>query len=158
MGWTDEFKQAETAAQERSRIEAELQLRNDRLLSAKAPESRDALIAQLEADCSNLEGRCRLIHVASGSWELIGNGSPIRRSSIKFMPVGSFFRIAKTHSFDGISQYQEGIEKVRMELQAGGSVAFVTDQETYPLVEQISRYLIMQVLQGKPQTTRERPY
>lgn len=158
MGWIDEIKKSEKATAEDERIKAELKLRNDRVLQAKAPDSYDALVSRLKADCSELEDRCKFSEVAD-IVRLTGNESPILRSAIKFMSVGHFVRVARSYSNNGITEVSSGVENLRMALLDDDSVAFITEQgDEYRLVSDVSRYLIMQVLQGKPQPAYERPY
>ena len=158
MDWIDEIKKSEKTAADDARIEAELKLRNHHVLQEKALDSYDALVAQLKSDCFELEDRCRFSEDADLA-RLTGNGSPILRVTIKFMPMGHFIRIARSYSSNGITEVRIGVENLRMDLMDDDSVAFLTERgEKYRLVSDVSRYLIMQVLQGMPRPAYERPY
>jgi hypothetical protein len=145
----EELKSSEAEDQNHPCTAAEVKFRDRHVREGQARESWGGLVAQLKADCSKLDGRCELIYGADSSLELIGDGSPIRCSSFQFMPVGHYIRIDKSYSHDGVSRLRDGIEKIRLELQSDGSVAFATSRETYR-VDQVSHYLIMQVLQERP--------
>lgn len=152
MSWIDELKRQDLDALEQSRVDAELKVRDERMFRAAAPDYWSGLVAQLKADCAEL-GRCRTTIESDVSVTLEGTeGSPIRTLAIQFMLDGHAIRIAHSHSNDGMSIHSDGVEKIRLELQSDDSIAFVTGIETYRIVTEVSRYLIMRAIQGR------RPY
>src|ERR1017187_6401777 len=138
-------KQIELTADSR----AELRARDEGMFQSKAPESWQAIIEKLKADCGLLN--CQMGDIPLGQTMgqpavlLQGNGSTIRMVSAQFDLDGHFIKVVRSHVRDAVSKF-DSKEFIHLKLENDQMVFLLEDSKLYT-IEQVSNYLMASIVQ-----------
>jgi hypothetical protein len=143
--WIEEFERTEKETSERATIEAELAVRRARHYESIAPDWWADLMSQIEHDAARLQ---RSISVKKDSGLLIERADPQHILCVSVRPKldAQQVRVAYSHSDNGITFDSDGVEVLKLAVNESGHIEAYGHGAPFRLIADLSRYLLMQVL------------
>jgi hypothetical protein len=149
--WLTNLLETKKQAERTDSINAELKVRNERMLHSSATERWSAILDQLRADSGLLGDFCQMNDIPLGltmgqpAVRLQVNGSTIRIVTARFDLNGHLIKVVRSHLRNGV-EAPDSRESIKMKLMDNDEIVFLVEGAELYTIEQVSNRIMDSLL------------
>ena len=154
-GWVDDYKKSEEEQAAADKLRDQAEITETRRYETIVNDWWADLIRHVNSDATELQ---KAITVNTDTSLLIQRAAANEVVCISVQPklAARQLRLAYSHSSNGISFVSDGTEILQLRVSGSGHIQASGDDGTFAVIEDLSRYLLMQIL--NPTRRRSRPW